>query len=91
MLIEITNKFRKQVEKLNNKRVNNSLNKVVQELSSAPNLRKINNLKKLKGHKNFYRIRMGDYRIGIAILNSDSFSGILRMLFFSLTRQIIQA
>ena len=67
MLIEITNKFRKQVEKLNNKRVNNSLNKVVQELSSAPNLRKINNLKKLKGHKNFYRIRMGDYRIGIVV------------------------
>ncbi|WP_153631654.1 type II toxin-antitoxin system RelE/ParE family toxin [Prolixibacter sp. SD074] len=36
-------------------------------IQSAQKLTEIKNLKKLKGHKNFFRIRVGDYRIGIAV------------------------
>ena len=31
----------------------------------------IHQLKKLKGHKEFYRIRLGQYRAGVAIVNDS--------------------
>lgn len=42
------------------------------------NVIEINNLKKIKGAKNAYRIRVGNYRIGIFIQNETvSFSRVL--------------
>ncbi|NNM95924.1 MAG: type II toxin-antitoxin system RelE/ParE family toxin [Bacteroidia bacterium] len=37
------------------------------ELPSFSSTKDIKNLKKLEGHANFYRIRIGDYRIGLHI------------------------
>lgn len=51
MQLEITRKFQKQVSGCNDKKVKSE----------------IKNLKKLKGYKNYFRIRLGDYRIGIQI------------------------
>ncbi len=67
MQIEITNKFRKQVEKHTNKRLRLSLHNLLQKVVLAESLSDISNLKKLKGHKNIFRIRMGNYRIGIVL------------------------
>jgi len=36
-------------------------------VESVDNRRQINQLKKLKGYKQYYRIRIGNYRIGIKI------------------------
>ena len=33
------------------------------------NIKAIKNIKKLKGHHDFYRIRIGDYRIGLESKN----------------------
>lgn len=42
------------------------------------NITEINNLKKIKGAKNAYRIRVGNYRLGIFIKNETvSFSRVL--------------
>ena len=40
-------------------------------VKDAETLRDIPNLKKLKGHKSAYRIRIGDFRIGLYI-NGDT-------------------
>jgi mRNA interferase RelE/StbE len=69
MQIEITQKFGKQVDKCQNKKIRAALSKIIREIIQASNLNEIRNLIKLKGFKNFYRIRMGDYRIGVAIKN----------------------
>ncbi len=37
------------------------------QIPDTENIQNINNLKKLSGFKNFYRIRYSDYRIGITI------------------------
>ncbi len=42
---------------------------VIEEIEKADNLQSINNLKFLKTASNHYRIRVGDYRIGISINN----------------------
>lgn len=40
-----------------------------QEIPSLRSVNEIRNLKKLKGKSNVYRIRVGDYRVGIFIEN----------------------
>jgi mRNA-degrading endonuclease RelE of RelBE toxin-antitoxin system len=70
MQIEITKKFGKQVEKCQNKKIRTALSKIIQNIHQARNLHEIRNLKKLKGFKKFYRIRIGDYRMGIVIKNN---------------------
>jgi len=39
----------------------------IQNVELSDNIKQINDLKKLKGHKSFYRIKLGDYRIGVKI------------------------
>ncbi|MCP4719790.1 MAG: type II toxin-antitoxin system RelE/ParE family toxin, partial [Desulfobacteraceae bacterium] len=41
--------------------------KVIQEVEEARNIHSIRNLKKLKAQGSHYRIRMGDYRLGLVI------------------------
>ena len=38
---------------------------VINELEKARSLKEIKNIKKLNGFKNFYRVRAGQYRIGL--------------------------
>ena len=66
MQIEITKKFRKQVDKINDQKIRSKLYIVIQEIEKADQLPEIQHLKKIKGHQSYYRIRMGDYRIGIS-------------------------
>ncbi len=40
---------------------------VFQKIRNESSITEIRNLKKIKGHKDAYRIRVGDYRIGIFI------------------------
>ncbi|MFM7382029.1 MAG: type II toxin-antitoxin system RelE family toxin [Microcystaceae cyanobacterium] len=52
-----------------------SLLRKVQEtiriVKNATNLMEIPNIKKLKSKKNYYRIRIGDYRLGISLENNE--------------------
>ncbi|MGD1913346.1 MAG: type II toxin-antitoxin system RelE/ParE family toxin [Rivularia sp. (in: cyanobacteria)] len=39
----------------------------MEEVENAENIGEINNIKKLKADGDYYRIRIGDYRIGLRI------------------------
>ncbi len=71
MKLTFTNKFLKQVSKLKDKKLQKEIEKIIESAETAPTLSEIKNLKKLKGHKDFYRIRLGNYRIGIHFNNHD--------------------
>ena len=71
MEILITNKFRKQADKIDNKKLKITLYRLIQKFEHAKELTEISNLKKLKGHKNYYRVRLGDYRIGLVVQNNS--------------------
>jgi mRNA interferase RelE/StbE len=47
--------------------VRKSIAAIIDEAKAAKSLSQIKNLKKLKGFKSAYRIRMGDYRIGVFV------------------------
>lgn len=40
---------------------------IYNQVGNAKNLKDISNLKKLSGYKNVYRIRVGEYRIGLYV------------------------
>jgi mRNA interferase RelE/StbE len=67
MKIEFLSKFNHDLNKIHLKPVKNSLLNVIELTQSAQTLKEISNLKKLKGFKSAYRIRVGDYRIGVFI------------------------
>jgi len=67
MQIELTRKFQKQVENCNDKHIRSKILSTIQVVIASENLNELPNLKKLTGYKNFYRIRLGNYRIGLLI------------------------
>jgi mRNA interferase RelE/StbE len=71
MEIVITKQFEKDVEKELSKPMQTKLASLIEELQQASSLDAIANVKKLKGYKTAYRIRMGEYRIGF-IVESNS-------------------
>lgn len=61
--------FGKDVKLIEESSAKKSLLKIIAEVELASNLSEITGVKKLKGAKNTYRIRMGDYRIGILLVS----------------------
>jgi mRNA interferase RelE/StbE len=67
MQIELTHKFQKQVEGCHDRRIRSKILSIIEAVLASESLKGFPNLKKLTGTKNSYRIRMGDYRIGLVI------------------------
>jgi len=67
MKIEFKKSFLKELKKLKNKSLKANVAECILQVESAKNLSQIKNLKKLTGYDVYYRIRVGDYRIGIKI------------------------
>lgn len=70
MKVEFLKSFSKDLDSINSKSVKQSLIRVIAILEKADNLTDIPNLKRLKGHRNAYRIRIGDYRLGFFLENA---------------------
>ena len=67
MKVEFKKSFLKELKKLKNKSLKNSIADCIVQVESAQNIAHIKNLKKLSGYDVYYRIRVGDYRIGVKI------------------------
>ena len=68
MEIVVTKTFEKQL-KLVPKYIRESAIVILDALETANKINDIKDLKKLSSYDNYYRIRMGDYRMGLQILN----------------------
>lgn len=69
MTIEFIGRFSKDLDKINQASVKKDISDIINEVKIAANLSEIKNIKKLKGHSTAYRIRTGDYRIGLFVEN----------------------
>lgn len=59
--------FVRDVRKIRDRDVLARVRRAVESVEDAADLRAVPDLKKLSGASGFYRIRVGDYRIGIAV------------------------
>ncbi|MEZ4904329.1 MAG: type II toxin-antitoxin system RelE/ParE family toxin [Spirosomataceae bacterium] len=69
MKVEFLAKFLKDLDKLSSQAVKNDVLAAIENIEQAQKTTDIQNLKKLKGSKIAYRVRIGDYRIGLFIEN----------------------
>ncbi len=69
MEITFDKSFSKSLDKINDKIVLKRIEKTIIQCEKATDLVQISNLKKMVGYKNYYRIKIGDYRIGVEITN----------------------
>lgn len=74
MKVEISDKFKKDLKEIHDKKLLDRIDKLISNVSEIilnndkeNELPSIPNMIKLAGYDNFYRIRLGDYRIGISI------------------------
>jgi mRNA interferase RelE/StbE len=65
MRVEFLNKFYKDLDKINTQKVKDDIIETIENVEKAKAIKEIKNIKKLKNSKIAYRIRIGDYRIGL--------------------------
>jgi mRNA interferase RelE/StbE len=70
MEVKYETKFQKDLREITDQNLLKRLRSIIEECKNANGIHMIHNLKKLKGYKTFYRIRVGDYRIGIEIVEN---------------------
>ena len=69
MQIVFLSKFFKDLSKINQPKVLADIEKAIIQIENVKTTIDINQLKKLKGYKSAFRIKVGDYRIGLFIEN----------------------
>lgn len=70
MKVEFLKNFSKDLDKLKVQSTQKALLQIIHTIEKVERFEQIPNTKKLKGHKSAYRIRIGDYRLGIFFENS---------------------
>lgn len=65
MNVKVTEAFNKDISKLRNKKIILAIKAVLLKIEKAGTLSEIPNVKKMEGTKNYFRVRIGDYRLGI--------------------------
>ena len=64
MKVEFLKKFSKDLDDLKSRPGKEALIRLIEVMESIDSPEKNPNTKKLKGHKNAYRAKVGDYRLG---------------------------
>ena len=71
MKIKYESKFAKDLRSIRDTKLLAKIKEMIDECKVAENLTELKNIKKLQGYETFYRIRIGDYRVGIEVLNDE--------------------
>jgi addiction module toxin, RelE/StbE family len=61
--------FARDLKKIKDKVLLRQVKVVIEQVERAVGLHEVNNQKQLKGDGRYYRIRIGDYRIGLVVEN----------------------
>ncbi|MFA4836184.1 MAG: type II toxin-antitoxin system RelE/ParE family toxin [Dehalococcoidia bacterium] len=67
MKVEFRTSFAKDLKRVKDKALLSRIREVIENTESAPSLGEIGDIKKIRGECQYYRIRVGDYRIGIVL------------------------
>lgn len=70
MKILIDKSFEKDVSKIDNKQILGKIADCLEKFQNVSSLKEIKSIKKLKGFDKEYRIKIGDYRLGIIVENN---------------------
>ena len=71
MEVKFSKPFEKDFKTIQDRKVILKIDDIITSLANTSSLVSIENLKKIKGHKNCYRIRIGDYRLGLLVSGKE--------------------
>lgn len=84
MIVEFDRSFLKSIDKIKDRKILKRIENKIVDLENAENLDDISNLKKLSGYKHYYRIRIGNYRLGVEQINNK----IIRLIIIASRKDI---
>lgn len=67
MNYETSKKFDELVSEVEDKILQKRIKKIIEKVANAVNLNQISNIRPMVGYPGYYRIKFGDYRIGISL------------------------
>lgn len=67
MKVDFKKSFTKDLKKVKEKDLLQLVKGTIQEIEQAPSFQIVSNLKQLKGGGGYFRVRIGDYRIGLKL------------------------
>jgi mRNA interferase RelE/StbE len=65
--VEFRDSFAKDLKGVKEKGLLGRVREVIETVEKADSLAGLPNMKKLKGGGNYFRVRVGDYRVGVAL------------------------
>nr|VFJ98964.1 MAG: mRNA-degrading endonuclease RelE, toxin component of the RelBE toxin-antitoxin system [Candidatus Kentron sp. H]VFJ99299.1 MAG: mRNA-degrading endonuclease RelE, toxin component of the RelBE toxin-antitoxin system [Candidatus Kentron sp. H]VFK03766.1 MAG: mRNA-degrading endonuclease RelE, toxin component of the RelBE toxin-antitoxin system [Candidatus Kentron sp. H] len=71
MIVRFRKSFQRDLKKIRNRSVLNQVREVIEQAEMADKCQEVTGLKKMAGHNEYYRIRCGDYRIGLPFNGAD--------------------
>jgi len=69
MNVEFKSSFVKDLKKIREKRLQSQVRELIERVETAGSMTELENVKKISGSDTYYRIRLGDYRVGLKIEN----------------------
>ena len=72
MIVEFDKSFFKSLAKIEDQRILKRIKRKILEFENITYLDDISNVKKLTGYKNYYRVRISDYRIGFEYIDHET-------------------
>ena len=70
MRLSITKRFQKDLKNIDQS-IKTDVLSILKNMESAHDFSQLRNLKKIKGQKHHYRIRIGNYRLGFRVIGND--------------------
>ena len=72
MNFEFDHSFLKSLRKLKDVQLREKVEQLILSLEQTDSLSEISSVKRIVGFKSYYRVRIGDYRLGLEKLSTDS-------------------
>lgn len=60
-------RFQRDLERARNADLYRRVEMLIEQIKSAPTISDVRNVRKIQGWENLYRIRIGDYRLGLEV------------------------
>ncbi len=73
MNVEFKSSFVKDLKKIKEKKLQGQIRELIEKVEASAGITEIENMKKLTGSDTYYRVRLGDYRVGLKIENNVIF------------------
>lgn len=67
MNLEFKASFVRDLKKIKDKKLKVRVQEIIEAVEQAHSLQELESVKKLKGNDRYYRVRIGDYRIGLSV------------------------